>query len=102
MINYHSNARFPAPPHQQAVQGMQAQQTPYEGHNHQDVFQALQQSRAVDMARYAQQAQDRHEQAAERAQREAALAGLTQMGQAKNNAQNIQTGRMQMLLGGLL
>lgn len=102
MLQYHSNARLPTPPHAMAVEGMQSQQSPYAGQNHQDVFQALQQARAVDMGRYAQQSQDEYESEAGRAQRQLALAGLTQMGNAQNNAQNMQNSRLQMLLGGLL
>ena len=102
MINYRSSAAFPTPPHQQAASDFAAQQSPYAGQNHQDVFQGLQQLRAVDMQRYAQRQQDEHEQAAGRAQREAALAGLTMLGNARNNQQNLANSRVQMLLGGLL
>lgn len=97
MLQYHSNAQLPTPSYPQG-----SPQSPYSGQNHQDVFRGLQQSQAIDLSRYAQQQQDAYETAAGRAQRELALAGLTQMGQAQNNAQNLQTGRMQMLLGGLL
>lgn len=97
MINYHSNSQFKTPAYPQG-----SPQSPYMGQNHQDVFQGLQQAKAVDLSRYAQQQQDAYETAAERTQRELALAGLTQMGQTQNNAQNLQTGRMQMLLAGLL
>lgn len=97
MINYHSNAQFPTPP--QAVQGMQS---PYGGQNHQDVFNAQAQANAVDMSRYAQQKQDEYESAASAAQRELALSGLSQMYQARGNERDLQTGRMRMLLEGLL
>lgn len=102
MLQYNSNARFLAPSHQQAVHDMQAQQSPYDGQNHQDVFRGLQQAKAIDLSRYAQQKQDDYESAAQRAQRDLALSGLTMMGQAQANAQNTGNSRMQMLLGGLL
>jgi hypothetical protein len=102
MITYRSNAQFPAPDTQQAVAGMQAAQTPYAGQNHADVFNALRQRQAVDMTRYAQQQQDAFQQAAGRAERESALQGLSFMGQAQQNNQNLQNSRLQMLLSGLL
>lgn len=102
MIKYHSNAQFSPPPHQQAVAGMAGAQSPYAGQNHQDIFNTQMQSRAVDLSRYAQQKQDEYESAASRAQRELALAGLSQMYQARGNDRDLQTGRMKMLLEGLL
>lgn len=102
MITYHSNAQFPTPPLQQAVAGMQSQESPYAGQHHQDVFNTQMQARAVDMGRYAQQKQDEYESAASQAQRELALAGLSQMYQARGNERDLQTGRMRMLLEGLL
>ena len=102
MINYHSNANFAAPPYQQNVERMRAQQTPYGGQNHRDVFSGLHQGRTVDMERYAQQQADEYNSAAQRAQRELALSGLNMMAQAQQQNQSLQTGRLQMLLGGLL
>lgn len=102
MIAYHSNSRFPTPPHQQAVVGLAAQQSPYAGQNHQDVTNSLLQARAVDMSRYAQQKQDEYESAASQSQRELALAGLNMMNQASSQNQEAQTSRLQMLLRGLL
>ena len=102
MLQYNSEAAFPTPAHQQAVQGMAAQQTPYAGQNHQDIFRGLQQRGAVDLSRYAQQKQDEYESAASSAQRELALSGLTMMGRASDNAQDMQGSRLQMLLRGLL
>ena len=100
MIKYHSNAQFSPPPHQQAVAGMA--ESPYAGQNHQDIFKTQMQSRAVDLSRYAQQRQDEYESAASQAQRELALAGLSQMYQARGNDRDLQTNRMRMLLEGLL
>jgi hypothetical protein len=102
MLTYNSNSQFPTPAHQQAVAGMQEAQTPYQGQNHADVFNALRQRQAVDMSRYAQQQADAYEQAAGRAERESALQGLSMMGQAQQNNQSLQNSRMQMLLSGLL
>lgn len=102
MIQYHSNSSFPTPPFHQPAAGVASAQTPYGGQNHQDVFAGLRNSAAIDLARYGQQKQDEYEQEAGRAERELALAGLTMMGQAQNNQQNIQGNRMQMLLRGLL
>lgn len=102
MITYNSNSNFAAPPYQQTVAQMRAQQTPYGGQNHRDVFAGLHQGRTMDMERYAQQQADEYNSAAERAQREMALSGLNMMAQAQQQNQSLQTGRMQMLLGGLL
>jgi hypothetical protein len=102
MLQYNSNASFPTPAHQQAVQGMATQPSPYAGQNHQDIFRGLQQRGAVDLSRYAQQKQDEYESAASNAQRELALSGLTMMGRARDNAQDMQGSRLQMLLRGLL
>ncbi len=98
MVNYQSYAQFTPPPYQE----MPKQQSPYQGQNHQDVFNAQMQARAVDMDRYAQQKRDEYESAAGRAQRELALSGLSQMYQARGNERDLQTGRMRMLLEGLL
>jgi hypothetical protein len=102
MISYHSNANFAAPPYQQTVARMRAEQTPFGGQNHRDVFGGLHQGRTLDMARYAQQQADEYNSAAQRAQRELALSGLNMMAQAQQQQQGLQTGRLQMLLGGLL
>jgi hypothetical protein len=102
MLQYNSNSQFPPPAHQQSVAGMEAAQTPYQGQNHADVFNALRQQQAVDLSRYAQQQTDAYEQAAGRAERASALQGLSMMSQAQQNNQGIQNSRMQMLLSGLL
>jgi len=98
VINYHSNAQFPTPQYQ----GMPKRQSPYPGQNHQDIFNAQMQAQSVDLDRYAQQKRDEYESAASRAQRELALTGLSQMYQARGNERDLQTGRMRMLLEGLL
>jgi hypothetical protein len=102
MLNYRSEINSPTPPFQATAQQMAGQQTPYQGQNHADMFNALRQSQAVDMSRYAQQLQDKHESDAQAAARESALAGLGMMSQAQNNAQSLENRRMQLLLGGLL
>lgn len=102
MVNYQSFAQFPTPPYQQSAAEMGGAQSPYAGQNHQDVFNTQMQARAVDMGRYAQQKQDEYESAASQAERELALAGLSQMYQARGNERDLQTGRMRMLLEGLL
>ena len=102
MINYRSNAQFDTPAYQQSPADAAGQMSPYGNQNHRDIFGGLQQKNAVDLSRYAQQKQDEYESEAQKAQRELALAGLTMMSQAQNNAQNNQNSRMQMLLGGLL
>lgn len=102
MISYRSGSQFNTPAYSQFAGDMPLQQSPYLNQNHQDVFRGLQQSNAVDLSRYAQQKQDEYELAAQRAQRDLALSGLTMMGQAQNNAKNAQSSRLQMLLGGLL
>lgn len=102
MIQYHSNSSFPTPGFQQPAFDMENAQSPYGGRNHQDVFAGLRKSAAVDLSRYGQQQQDEYEQAAGKAERDLALAGLTMMGQAQNNAQSAENSRLQLLLRGLL
>lgn len=102
MIAYRSNAQFNTPAYQQSPADYSGQMSPYGNQNHQDIFRGLQQKTSVDLSRYAQQKQDEYELAAQKAQRDLALSGLTMMSQAQNNAQNTQNSRVQMLLGGLL
>ena len=102
VIQYHSNSSFPTPGLQQPAFDMANAQSPYTGKNHRDVFAGLRKSAAVDLSRYGQQKQDEYEQEAGRAERELALAGLTMMGQAQNNEQNLENSRLQLLLRGLL
>jgi hypothetical protein len=98
VVNYHSNAQFPTPQYPE----MAKQPSPYPGQNHQDIFNAQMQAQSVDMDRYAQKQRDEYESAASQAQRELALNGLSQMYQARGNERDLQTGRMRMLLEGLL
>lgn len=101
-MQYRSNALFPTPSHTQAVADLESTQNPYAGSNQADVFRAAQRANALDLSRYAQQQQDAYEQAAGSAQRESALAGLSMLSQAQDNARGAQNSRLQMLLGGLL
>jgi hypothetical protein len=102
MFNYHSELAQRPNGYQQTVSDMRGVQSPYAGQNHQDNFAGLHQARAMDMSRYAQQAQAEEDAFSRGAQRDLALAGLQMLGNDQQNAQNLQNSRTQMLLGGLL
>lgn len=69
------------------------------GRNHQDVYQALgdRQANAIDME--AQKANADYALQQQQAQRELALAGLTNMSQAQQNQTNLDTARLQNMVG---
>jgi len=102
MFNYHSELAQRPNGYQQTASDMRGVQSPYAGQNHQDNFAGLHQARAMDMTRYAQQAQSEEDEYFRNAQRDLALSGLQMLATDQQNAQSLQTGRMQMLLGGLL
>jgi hypothetical protein len=76
--------------------------SPYGGQNHQDVYAALGASQIANLNSYARQAGQQFGNAAQAAQRNLALSGLSQMAQSQQQAQQLQNSRLNMLLGGLL
>ena len=79
---------------------MQGMQTPF-GYDpaHNDAMAGLMQKRVVDMGHYAQQMQDTYAQQQQQAEMQAALSGLEHLTQERQNQDNLQTNRLQALLG---
>lgn len=79
---------------------MRNMQSPFSyGQAHADAVGGLMQKRVVDMGHYAQQMQDTYAAQQQQAEMQAALAGLEHLTQERQNQDNLQTSRLQTLLG---
>lgn len=93
------NTHTSAPPISQALLQQAQKDLTTDRVGQPDLFAGVGQSAAVDMSRYAQQAQNELLNSEQQAQRQLALAGLQQMQGAQQQDRDLQSRRIQLLMG---